>query len=384
MKDIMTMDMTPSFPMNAIRHKYLDTLAVQRDGILRLSAMSAPPEDLAGLRIYAHRLAGTGKIYGFPEISEAGYALECTLRDENAAPEDVGRKTRYLLSVIERAIKSGTARTARGQEPEADGLDEAAAHIGSIANPGLSKPVLLVIDDDPGITDLVLSLFDQVAHVTICQDVATGLSAAADLRPHLVMLDEQMPGGRSGLDLLQQLRDMPVTANVPVIMMSADDSLTSIMRALVSGATDYLIKPFEPVVLMTKAQDLLRTYRTKILIVDDDPAVRDLLEYKLGNAGCNAVAVGDCHEAWALLEKGEFSLVLLDRMMPDLDGAILLRMMHGSDATSRIPVVFLTACRSPADVVDGLLTGATDYITKPFDADDVVRRCLALVKAKKH
>lgn len=316
------MDMTPSFPMNAIRDKYLDTLAAQRDGILRLSAMpdcgDAPPDDLTGLRIYAHRLAGTGKIYGFPEISEAGYALECALREEDTAPEEIDRKTRYLLSVIERAIKSGAARAARGQEPEADGLNEAAEHMGAMTTAGLSKPVLLVIDDDAGITDLVHSLFDQVAHVTICQDVAGGLSAAAELRPHLILLDEQMPGGRSGLDLLQQLRDMPTTANVPVIMMSADDSLTSIMQALVSGATDYVIKPFEPMALMTKALDLLKTYRTKILIVDDDPAVRDLLEYKLGNAGCHVVAVGDCHEAWALLGKDSFSLVLLDRMMPDL------------------------------------------------------------------
>lgn len=112
--------------------------------------------------------------------------------------------------------------------------------------------------------------------------------------------------------------------------------------------------------------------------------MRDLLHHKLGGAGCDVVTVGDCQEAWDLLERESFSLVLLDRMMPDLDGAVLLRMMHGDAMIARTPVIFLTARRSPSDVVDGLLTGAADYITKPFDPDELVKRCMALIKAKKH
>tara|TARA_R110000787_G_scaffold68155_9_gene152462 strand:+ start:790 stop:1317 length:528 start_codon:yes stop_codon:yes gene_type:complete len=149
-------------------------------------------------------------------------------------------------------------------------------------------------------------------------------------------------------------------------------------------ATDYVIKPFEPMDLMSKGLNLLKTHQTKILIVDDDELVRDLLEHKLTHAGCHVDCANGCQEAWEKLERESYSLVLLDRMMPDLEGSILLRMMHGDEATSRIPVVFLTAKRSAADVVDGLLTGAADYITKPFDPDEVVKRCINLLKAKKH
>jgi len=385
MKEIQMISGTP-VPMHNIRDKYLQSLAVQRTDILRLAAApecaETNPEDMEGLRMFAHKLAGTGKIYGFPEISEAGYSLECALRGEDAVPADISRKTKYLVSVMERAIRSHDAGGDPMPEPESP--PTTVVDPGQSTPMGLEKPILLVIDDDEGITDLVHSLFDQVAHVEIRADARSGLSAAAELRPHLILLDERMPGERSGLELLQQLRDIPITSNVPVIMMSADDSLTSIMQALVTGATDYVIKPFEPMTLLTKGLDLLKTYRTRILIVDDDPAVRDLLEYKLSSAGCDVVAVGDCHEGWARLEQEQFSLVLLDRMMPDLDGSILLRMMHSDETTSRIPVIFLTAKRSAADVVDGLLTGAADYITKPFDADNVVQRCLDLVKAKKH
>lgn len=377
------MDASVALPMNLIRHKYVQNLAVQHEDIIRLTGTDAHPENFAGLRIFAHKLAGTGKIYGFPEISEAGYALECVLRQEEVTPAEVNRKTRYLLSVMERAIRSSDMREPRMpsaaiQEPETRGATEPERLRNS------ARPVMLVIDDDEGITDLVRSLFGQTADVTTCADVPSGLLAAYEMQPQLILLDEQMPGERSGLDLLQQLRDIPITAHIPIIMMSADDSLSSIMQALVSGATDYLIKPFEPLTLLTKGLDLLKTYQTKILVVDDDEAVRDVLEHKLAGAGCQVVTVADCQEAWERLEKESFALVLLDRMMPDLDGSILLRMMHADEATARIPVVFLTAKRSAADVVDGLLTGATDYITKPFDADDVVKRCLALIKAKKH
>ncbi len=382
--------------MNSVRQKYLRKLVVQREDIARLSRCDggggigeAATADLRGV---AHKLAGTGKIYGFPEISEAGYALECALREGTAEPADIDRRTRYLLSVMERAIRSVDAGGGQGKAPARraavatkPAVAKTPAQAASAQTAAaLGKPSLLVIDDDEGITDLVQSLFDGIAHVTACADVTSGLLAAYETRPHLILLDEEMPGERTGLDLLQQLRDMPITANVPIIMMSANDSLTAIMQALVTGATDYVIKPFDPAMLMSKATDLLKTYRTRILVVDDDEAVRDLLEYKLSAAGCQVVTVGECQEAWELLEKQSFSLVLLDRMMPDLDGAILMRMMHGDDATARIPVIFLTARRSAADVVDGLLTGATDYITKPFDPDEVVKRCMTLIKAKKH
>ena len=378
-----TMDAGLSMPMDAIRQDYLRSLAVQREDIARLSD-SAEVETFPGLRALAHKLAGTGKIYGFPEISEAGYALESTLRQEDIAADDVSRKTRYLLSVVERALRSVDKPAPEEAAPAAPPPPAAAAEPADALRRDLSRPILLVIDDDENITRLVHTLFDPIADVVMRADAGAGLLAAHDMRPHLILLDEEMPGGRSGLELLQQLRDTPVTSNIPVIMMSADDSLTSIMQALVSGAADYMIKPFDPARLLAKGSDLLKTYQTRILIADDDEAVRNLLASKLMAAGCQVATACDGQEAWERLEKEPFSLVLLDRMMPDLDGTVLLRMMHAADETARIPVVFLTARRSAADIVDGLLTGATDYITKPFDPDEVVKRCLDLVKAKRH
>ena len=373
--------------MDAVRSKYLRNLASQRQDILRLSSACAngpaDSEDLARLSAFAHKLAGTGKIYGFPEISEAGYALENALRNEENTPAEIVRQTRYLLNVMERAIRSAKGRRARA-EPVEDREESRVRYSATADTTAVSgRPVVLVIDDDEGITDLVHSLFGEVATVISRPDVPGGLAAAMEINPHLILLDEQMPDA-SGLDLLEQLRELPATSNVPIIMMSANDSLTSIMQALVSGATDYVIKPFEPTTLLTRSMELLKTYRTRILIVDDDEAIRELLTFRLANAGCQVFAVGDCDEAWERLEEEDFSLVLLDRMMPDADGAALLRRMQGWDGTARIPVIFLTARRSAADIVDGLLTGATDYITKPFNPDDVVKRCLDLVKAKKH
>ncbi len=226
--------------MNSVRQKYLRKLVVQREDIARLSRCDGGgigEAAIADLRGVAHKLAGTGKIYGFPEISEAGYALECALREGTAEPADIDRRTRYLLSVMERAIRSVDAGGGQGKAPARraavatkPAVAKTPAQAASAQTAAtLGKPSLLVIDDDEGITDLVQSLFDGIAHVTACADVTSGLLAAYETRPHLILLDEEMPGERTGLDLLQQLRDMPITANVPIIMMSANDSLTAIM-----------------------------------------------------------------------------------------------------------------------------------------------------------
>jgi len=72
--------------------------------------------------------------------------------------------------------------------------------------------------------------------------------------------------------------------------------------------------------------------------------------------------------------------VLLDRMMPGFDGMTLLRKMKATDSLSGIPVIFLTARHYGADVLEGLDSGAADYISKPFNPDEVVTRCLRILE----
>jgi CheY-like chemotaxis protein/HPt (histidine-containing phosphotransfer) domain-containing protein len=117
-----------------------------------------------------------------------------------------------------------------------------------------------------------------------------------------------------------------------------------------------------------------------VLVVDDDEDVRELLAHKLRRAGCQVSCAEDGAKAWRLLQMQTYSLVVLDQMMPGHDGMSLLRMMKTHPAAAHTPVVFLTARDLSTDVLEGLNTGAADYITKPFNSDEVVTRCTRLLR----
>lgn len=141
-------------------------------------------------------------------------------------------------------------------------------------------------------------------------------------------------------------------------------------------------KPFNPGEVSRKLLGRLKRQNQVILLADDDEAVRAVLAHKFQTSGCKVICVSDGAEAWARLQQQPFALAILDRMMPGYDGITLLRLMKQNDATKDIPVVFLTARHYGADVVEGLNIGAADYITKPFNPDEVVARCLKLLPGK--
>ncbi len=114
--------------------------------------------------------------------------------------------------------------------------------------------------------------------------------------------------------------------------------------------------------------------RASVLIADDDPLVCSLLEYKLGQCGFSVITVADGEQALERVREDAPDLVLLDSMMPVLDGMAVLRQIRKNHSPADLPVVMLTARRDEADVVSALQLGANDYITKPFILKEIVLR----------
>ena len=121
--------------------------------------------------------------------------------------------------------------------------------------------------------------------------------------------------------------------------------------------------------------------KTKILIVDDDAELRELIAETLANYGYASESAKDGREMFAALERGGFSLVLLDIMMPGEDGLSLCRRLraHGTRWAS-LPVIFLTALQETTDKVVGLEIGGDDYLGKPFQARELIARVRALLR----
>ena len=109
----------------------------------------------------------------------------------------------------------------------------------------------------------------------------------------------------------------------------------------------------------------------KVLIADDDPISRKLLQSYLQKWGCEVMAAENGLEAWSCFERDEFPIVITDWMMPELDGVELVRRIRASPRPGYVYVILLTAKGQKEDLVAGMDAGADDFLTKPFDRDEL-------------
>jgi DNA-binding response OmpR family regulator len=122
---------------------------------------------------------------------------------------------------------------------------------------------------------------------------------------------------------------------------------------------------------------------TRVLVVEDHPLIAELVETRLRIEGLRPTKCLGGREAIERLDREPFDLVILDIMMPDVDGYQVLAHIKSKDATRGIPVIFLTARSSDEDIERGLRMGADYYITKPFSGADLVRKVRILLEERK-
>jgi phosphate regulon transcriptional regulator PhoB len=118
----------------------------------------------------------------------------------------------------------------------------------------------------------------------------------------------------------------------------------------------------------------------KVLIVDDEKDIVELIAYNLKKEGFAADSAPDGETALAKIKKGNYDIVILDLMLPGLQGIELCRILRNDPATSSLPVIMLTAKGEEVDKVVGLEMGADDYITKPFSPRELVARINAVLR----
>ena len=118
--------------------------------------------------------------------------------------------------------------------------------------------------------------------------------------------------------------------------------------------------------------------RTRILIVDDEPDILELVQYNLSKAQYDVVGVASGEEALVQMHTTPPDLVVLDLMLPGVDGLEVCKALKRDARTAAIPIVMLTARGEEADIVAGLELGADDYLTKPFSPRVLLARIRAV------
>lgn len=124
----------------------------------------------------------------------------------------------------------------------------------------------------------------------------------------------------------------------------------------------------------------MQNQKARVLVVDDEPDILNLLEYNLKRAGFQALLAKDGPEAIEAAKTHRPDLVLLDIMLPDMEGTEVLRRLKSNESTAPIPVIMLTAKGEEIDKIVGFELGAEDYITKPFSPRELILRVKAVLK----
>jgi signal transduction histidine kinase/DNA-binding response OmpR family regulator/ligand-binding sensor domain-containing protein len=216
------------------------------------------------------------------------------------------------------------------REPETEGLDSKD-----------NGTIVLVIDDDANARDLMRrALIREGYHVELAATGPQGLELAARLKPTVITLDVMMPG-MDGWAVLTTLKSTPDLADIPVIMMTILDDKN---LAFSLGASDYLTKPVDWAQLhRLLAKHELSARNSSVLIVDDDPQARDLLRRGLEKAGCRVREADQGRAALAAVSVEVPALILLDLMMPEMDGFEFLRRLRERPDGRQIPVIVITS-----------------------------------------
>jgi signal transduction histidine kinase/DNA-binding response OmpR family regulator len=206
---------------------------------------------------------------------------------------------------------------------------------------GSGKPLVLVVDDEASARELLASYLNPEYRIAIAESGAEAVNKAHQLRPDAITLDLSMPGG-SGFEALVTLKKNPKTANIPIIIVSMVDQ-EKVGFAL--GAADYLIKPIRKPVLLEAIRKHVPPQGnddSEILLVDDDPRTLEMLEESLRSAGYETQSVQSGARALEVLSSKLVSAVLLDLLMPGMDGFEVIRHVRQEATLKELPIFVMT------------------------------------------
>ena len=273
---------------------------------------------------------------GVTEGTGLGLAITKRLVEQQggtiAVESEIGKGTRFSFT-----LPVGKTVAKHGQK-----VSDAQTHPDSLGPIG-TKPLILVVDDELPARELLASYLEGAGYATAA--VSSGdeaIKKARELHPSAITLDILMPDG-SGFETLFQLKKAAETANIPIIVVSVVDQK---QMGFTLGAAEYLVKPVQKSALLTAVRKHVRPQAgtsTNILVVDDDRETLHLIHDILCSGGYNPHLAPSGKNALQLLSEVHMDAVLLDLMMPEMDGFEVLQRIKEQPTLGDIPVFVLTA-----------------------------------------
>ena len=233
-----------------------------------------------------------------------------------------------------------------------------------------NAPLILIIDDDVTVRDVVGRFLEREGFSVAKADGGKeGLRMARELHPAAVTLDIMMPD-LDGWTVLAAIKGDPDLVDLPVVLMTIVDEKN---RGYALGATEYLVKPVDRQKLMDVLRGLCGSTGRPLLIVDDDDLGRRQIRAALEQQGWTVTEAIDGRDALTRLSEARPDVIILDLMMPEMDGFEFLEEMRRKPEWRHIPVVVVTA-KDLTDADRRRLNGGVERIIQKSDRDQMLRQ----------
>ncbi len=244
-----------------------------------------------------------------------------------------------------------------------------------------SRPLVLVVEDDPRARELVEHYLETAGYSVTC--LARGektLSVAKELAPKIIVLDVMLPG-KTGWDVLHELKGDPATQDIPVVIVSVDPD-GAMASAL--GAVEVFAKPVDSRKFVEAIGRAIGQDRgTKVLVVDDDPQTVELLAIQLRASGCQVLTANGGREGIALALEQRPDLVILDLVMPEISGFEVVEQLRADPRGRAIPIAIHTSKDLSVEEQRQLQSQVQSVTRKGEDIGDIIQRELAAIEKAK-
>jgi two-component system, cell cycle response regulator len=255
----------------------------------------------------------------------------------------------------------------------------------------MSNRTVLVIEDDPLNRKLIRALLSLGGYLTAEAGTAEeGLSLAREKRPDCVITDIRLPG-MSGLELTRVIKKDESLKAMPVIAVTAYAAEGDAREAVEAGCDAYITKPIASGSFLETISRLVEgtpdtgsTVPARILVADDEPMVVTTLAKVLRKEGYETLEAFGGEEAIRTATEDSPDLILLDVIMPDVNGFEVARRLKSDLRTVGIPIILVTGLNDPHDKALGLEAGADEFISKPFDSAEILVRIKSILRLKQY
>ncbi len=259
---------------------------------------------------------------------------------------------------------------------------------------------ILIIEDEQILGDILLNkLYGDGFNAQWELDGEAGLSRMREFKPDLVLLDILMPK-KDGYEVLQTMRDDPELSSIPVVVISNSGQPVEIERILELGARDYIIKAqFSPEEVLEKVRKYLDKdsgpkegnqessqkdkSHIKIIVVEDDSFLSGLSVSRLQKEGYTVLSAVDGEQALKMVEENKPDLMLLDIIMPGINGFEVLRSLRANPEYKDMAIIIFSNLGQDHEIEEGKKLGADDFLIKAkFTLKEVVEKISTLLKRK--